>query len=203
MTDQNKIILPASFYTQAAPVVARGLLGKVLVRKINNQRISGTIIEAEAYQSEKDLACHARSGRTARTEVMYGPAGHAYIYFTYGMHWMLNCVTDYENTPAAVLIRAINPIEGLDIIAEHRNNQPQKVWCNGPAKLCQALSINGELNGISLLNNNGALWIEDAEPIADKEIVSGPRVGINSVPEPWKSIHWRYLIKKFQKTLSK
>ena len=162
--------------------MARGLLGKLLVRKINNQRISGTIIETEAYQGEKDLACHARSGRTARTEVMYGPAGHAYIYFTYGMHWMLNCVTDHENIPAAVLIRAIDPIEGLDIIAEHRNNQPQKVWCNGPAKLCQALSINGELNGISLLNNNGALWIEDADPIPDIETITGPRVGDKQCP---------------------
>ena len=203
MSKNQSLILQQSFYDRAAPSVARDLLGKVLVRNIDDQNISGLIIEAEAYQGEEDLACHARSGRTARTEVMYGPPGHAYIYFTYGMHWLLNCVSDKEGMPAAVLIRAIDPIEGLDFIAKQRKGVSQKQWCNGPAKLCKSLVITGKLNGYNLMSHNDTLWIENAEPINDCDILSGPRVGIDNVPEPWKSIPWRFMIKDFQSILPK
>ncbi len=97
--------------------MARAILGCALVRVEAGQRISGIITEAEAYIDETDLGCHARAGRTPRTVVMYGPPGHAYVYFTYGMHWMLNFVTETEGIPAAVLIRAIQPVEGLEVIA--------------------------------------------------------------------------------------
>lgn len=185
--------LPATFYERPVLEVARGLLGMRLVHNQNGQRTAGYITETEAYRGEEDLACHARAGRTPRTEVMYGPAGHAYVYFTYGMHWMLNCVTGPENYPAAVLIRAIEPSEGLERIAERRGNQARRLWCNGPAKLTQALGIDGSLNNTWLCSPQGELKIEYGFSIPDAWIHTGPRVGIERVPEPWLSMPWRFL----------
>src|SRR5512137_1123151 len=108
--------LPVRFYNRPTLMVARELLGSRLVRILNGQRLVGKIVETEAYIGESDLGCHAKAGRTARTEVMYGRAGIAYVYFTYGMHWMLNAVTEIEGFLAAVLIRAIRPLEGVEII---------------------------------------------------------------------------------------
>ena len=119
----NDNILPRKFYARPALSVARDLLGAKLIRIEEEQRIGGTIIETEAYCGEQDLGCHCRSGRTERTQAMYGPPGHAYIYFTYGMHWMLNFVVEAEGSPAAILIRAIQPTEGLNLIAERRKKQ--------------------------------------------------------------------------------
>ena len=186
--------LPRAFYNRPTLQVARELLGKKLVRLDQGRRIGGTIIETEAYGGEEDLGCHCRAGHTQRTAVMYGPAGHAYVYFTYGMHWMLNFVTLAEGQPAAVLIRAIRPTEGLEVIAGRRRPQKQAVWTNGPAKLCQALDIDRRFNGIDLCDPNSELWVEDGEPIADESVTIGPRVGLYSVPEPWKSIAWRFLV---------
>ena len=174
--------------------VARGLLGMRLVRLLEGQRISGVIVEAEAYDGEADLACHARAGRTPRTEVMYGPPGRAYIYFTYGMHWCLNCVTGPQGYPAAVLLRAIWPEEGLELIAARRAGRPQPEWCNGPAKLTQALGIDGRLNGIDLTSIQAGLWIEAGQPAAEANVSVGPRVGIQNVPEPWRSKPWRFRV---------
>ena len=114
LNSENKprVILPRSFYDRPAPQVAPQLVGCRLVRIYNGRRLAGLITETEAYQGEEDLACHARVGLTPRTEPMYGPPGHAYIYFTYGMHWLLNAVTDKEGVPAAVLIRGLLPTEG-------------------------------------------------------------------------------------------
>ena len=109
--------LPRDFFARPTLTVARAILGQRLVRLEAGQRLAGIITEAEAYIGETDLGCHAHAGRTPRTAVMYGPPGHAYVYFTYGMHWMLNFVTEIEGFPAAVLIRAIQPVEGLEIIA--------------------------------------------------------------------------------------
>ena len=137
-------ILPREFYTRPAPEVAPALLGCRLVRVLDGVRLSGIIAETEAYQGEEDLACHARSGRTPRTETMYGEGGHAYIYFTYGMHWLLNAVTCPAGTPAAVLIRALLPLEGEELIRANRPNQCGTAsWLNGPAKLVQALALDG------------------------------------------------------------
>jgi DNA-3-methyladenine glycosylase len=156
------------------------------------QRISGIITETEAYRGEDDLACHARSGLTPRTAVMYGKPGHAYVYFNYGMHWLLNFVTETEGFPAAVLIRGIQPIEGLEIIAERRKDRPRSQWTDGPAKLCQALGIDGNFNGVDICSPEAALYVENSHKIPDSGVTIHPRVGLNNVPEPWKSIPWRF-----------
>lgn len=186
-------LLPRSFYARPTLQVARELLGMRLVRLEGVQRIAGTIIETEAYIGEEDLGCHARSGPTPRTQVMYGPPGHAYVYFTYGMHWMLNFVTEVEGSPAAVLIRAIQPAEGLDLIAARRDGQPPSKWTDGPAKICQALGIDGSFNGLDLSAPGSPLFVETGDPIPEARVTIGPRVGLNTVPEPWRSIAWRFL----------
>lgn len=195
---QSTCCLPSSFYNRSAVIVARDLLGMVIVRNLDGVRVGGIIIETEAYQGEEDQACHARAGLTPRTSIMYGPPGRAYIYFTYGMHWMLNCVTEPEGFPAAVLLRAIQPVEGLEQIASRRSGQPPKLWCNGPAKLCQALGVDQKLNGTDLSNSEGELWIEAGQPAPNNQVTTGPRVGIFSVPEPWFSKPWRFCLKNIK-----
>ncbi len=190
-------ILKRNFYNRSALEVARDLLGCRLVRVQSGQRMTGLILETEAYQGEEDLGCHASAGRTPRTTVMYGPPGHAYVYFTYGMHWMLNVVTDREDTPAAVLIRAILPEEGQGLMTYNRPyNAGKKGWTDGPAKLTQALAITGELNGIDLCSRDAGLWIETGIPIADNIVQRSGRIGLNSVPEPWRSIPWRFVVRE-------
>ncbi|MFH2104163.1 MAG: DNA-3-methyladenine glycosylase [Chloroflexota bacterium] len=183
------MILPVEFYQRPTLTVARLLLGSVLVRQVDGTRRSGVIVETEAYVGESDLACHARAGRTQRTTVMYGRAGTAYVYFTYGMHWLLNAVTEQEGFPAAVLLRAILPLEGAGRIAEQRRGGDTR----GPAKLTQALSIDGTFNGADLTRPLAGLWIEAGDSIPDENVTIGPRVGLNTVPEPWKSKPWRFL----------
>lgn len=185
--------LPVSFYSRDVVTVARELLGMRLVRCFEGHRLVGYIIETEAYNGEEDLACHARSGLTPRTATMYGPPGRAYVYFTYGMHWCLNCVTGPEGFPAAVLVRALFPVEGVDQIALRRSNRPRSEWCNGPGKLTQAMAVDGRLNGADLCDPQGDLRIESGRWVPDAEVITGPRVGINRVAEPWRSIPWRFL----------
>jgi DNA-3-methyladenine glycosylase len=188
------LLLP-SFFDREVVEVARALLGMRLVRLLDGTRTGGIIVEAEAYRGEEDMACHARHGLTPRTAVMYGLPGRAYVYFTYGIHWMLNCVAGVEGYPAAVLVRAIQPLEGLEIIAARRKGRPEAIWCNGPGKLTQALAIDGSLNGIDLTTTAGSLWIEAGTPVPDEQVIIGPRVGINGVPEPWLSKPWRFRIR--------
>ncbi len=184
--------LHRAFFAQNTLVVARQVLGMRLVRMENGQRLAGLITETEAYRGEEDLGCHARAGLTGRTRPMYGPPGHAYIYFTYGMHWMLNFVTETQGFPAAVLVRAIRPVEGLDVIAGRRRPQPPERWTDGPAKVCQALNIDGRQNGLDLCAPGAEIFVERGEIVADASVTTGPRVGLYSVSEPWKSIPWRY-----------
>ena len=183
--------------------MARELLGKKLVRLVDGQRLAGWIIEAEAYDGELDLACHAKAGKTPRTAVMYGPAGRAYVYFTYGMHWMLNCVCEAEGYPAAVLIRGIFPVEGLALIAQKRQGVKREDWVNGPAKICAALSITGKLNGLSLCNQTSGLWVEDGEHVSTRDFITTPRIGIDRVPEPWLSHPWRFFMQTPEKFFAK
>jgi DNA-3-methyladenine glycosylase len=180
--------LPQEFYDHPTLTIARALLGMRLVRILDGVRLTGIIIETEAYVGEADLGCHARSGQTRRNLVMYGPPGHAYVYFTYGMHWMLNAVTERAGFPAAVLIRAIQPLEGLEVIFLRRQGRDTF----GPAKLTQALAIDGTLNGADLCDPLSNLRIEAGAPVTQADIITGPRVGLNTVPEPWKSMPWRF-----------
>jgi DNA-3-methyladenine glycosylase len=193
MANNNR--LGREFYARSTLLVARELLGMRLVKIEGKARIAGLISETEAYVGETDQGCHARAGLTRRTQVMYGPSGHSYIYFTYGMHWMLNIVTEREGFPAAVLIRAIEPIEGLEVIANRRNGRPPNQWTDGPAKLCQALGIDAALHGVDLCVPGAELFVEIGDPIPDESVTIGPRVGLNNVPEPWKSIPWRFKTK--------
>jgi DNA-3-methyladenine glycosylase len=190
----NNTQLHRSFFDRHTTTVARDLLGMTLVRMEGGKRVSGIITETEAYRGEDDLACHARAGRSPRTAVMYGKPGHAYVYFTYGMHWLLNFVTEAEGYPAAVLLRGIQPTQGLGIIAERRKGRPRAHWTDGPAKLCQALGIDGNFNGIDICTPETDLFIEAGKKIPDSGVTTGPRVGLNTVPEPWKSIPWRFRI---------
>lgn len=183
--------LPRGFYLRPTLTVARDLLGMRLVRVLDGERLAGIITETEAYIGEEDLGCHARAGRTPRTAVMYGPAGHAYVYFTYGMHWLLNVVTEREGFPAAVLIRAIRPVAGVETIRARRRGRD----CDGPAKVTVALGIDGSHNGLDLCARASGLWIEPGEAVAESDVLRGPRVGLNSVPEPWKSIPWRFRLR--------
>jgi DNA-3-methyladenine glycosylase len=186
--------LNESFFCRDTIEVARDLLGKKLVRKVGQWCISGIVLETEAYRGEEDLACHARAGRTPRTEIMYGPPGRAYIYFIYGMHWLLNFVTEKENIPGAVLIRSIKPVDGLDLISKKRKDQPEQMWTNGPAKICQALAIDGRLNGINACEPDSLIYLESGFEVDPGQISSSPRVGLNAVPEPWKSVDWRFVV---------
>lgn len=171
--------------------MARSLIGARLVRVVGSHKLVGIITEAEAYIGEKDLGCHAKAGRTPRTQVMYGPPGHAYVYFTYGNHWMLNVVTQREGYPAAVLIRAIQPIEGVELMSRRRHGRDTF----GPGKLTQAMGISKRDNGLDLTDARSELWIEEGMRVSTALVTKGPCVGLNSVPEPWKSKPWRYLVK--------
>jgi DNA-3-methyladenine glycosylase len=126
---------------------------------------------------------------------MFGPPGHAYVYFTYGMHWMFNVITGSEGRANAVLIRALEPVEGEVIIARNRADRPRADWTNGPAKLAQALAIDQTLNGANLFAPGGVVWIEDGPPAPAEAVASGPRIGLGQTPEPWLSIPWRYWLR--------
>ncbi len=184
--------LPRAFFARPTLDVARELLGRRLVRVERGRRLSGWIVEAEAYIGQEDLACHAHVGRTPRNQVMWGPPGRAYVYFTYGMHWCLNVVTEQEGRPAAVLLRGLLPVEGLATMRRRRGRPPDDQVADGPAKLCQALSIDGRLNGHDLCAPDARLFVERVRLRPRGLVTVGPRVGLNTVPEPWKSKPWRF-----------
>ena len=188
------MILSRDFYNRSTLTVARELIGARLVRILEGQKLVGLITETEAYISQKDLACHAKAGLTQRTAVMFGEAGHAYVYFTYGNHWMLNVVTERVGYPAAVLIRAIQPIEGVDVMMERRSGRDTF----GPGKLCQAMGITKSENGVDLTETSGGLWIEAGVKVPNSLVTKGPRVGLNNTPEPWLSKPWRFLVKNWR-----
>jgi DNA-3-methyladenine glycosylase len=197
LSGENLKLLSRSFYNRSTLTVARELIGARLVRILNGQKLVGLITETEAYISGKDLACHAKAGLTPRTAVMFGEPGHAYVYFTYGNHWMLNVVTERQGFPAAVLIRAIQPIEGVDVMLERRSGRDTF----GPGKLCQAMGITKNENGVDLTKRTGGLWIESGVKVPNSLVTKGPRVGLNNTPEPWLSKPWRFLVKGW--TISK
>jgi len=186
--------LPRSFYNRPTLAVARELIGARLVRISDGVKLVGLITETEAYISEKDLACHAKAGLTPRTQVMFGEPGHAYVYFTYGNHWMLNAVTEREGFPAAVLIRAIQPIEGAEVMSARR--QARDTF--GPGKLTQALGITKSQNNADLTGTASGLWIEAGVNVPNSRVTKSPRVGLNNTPEPWLSKPWRFKVKDWK-----
>lgn len=190
--------LSRQFFEQPTLVVARQLLGARLVRQdpdVEGGRLAGIIVEVEAYCGEEDLGCHARAGHTPRTQVMYGPPGYTYVYFTYGMHWLLNFVTEAEGFPAAVLVRALYPTEGIAAMAVRRPGIPRQHWTDGPAKLCQAFHIQKAFNQLDVCVPEAQLFVEEGLAIPDSNVTTGPRVGLYTVPEPWKSIPWRFQVR--------
>lgn len=170
--------LPHSFYERPARVVARALLGKVLVHGAR----AGRIVETEAYVGVHDLACHAARGRTARTEILWGPPGRAYVYFIYGMHWCFNAVTGPEGRPSAVLVRGLEPVAGLD----------GAVRLDGPGRLCRALNITGAENGADLVTSG--LRILDAPAIPGRTVERGPRIGVDYAEE-WAARPLRFWVR--------
>ncbi len=190
--------LTRDFYARKTTRVARELLGCRMVRLVNEnggaKRISGIITETEAYCGENDLGCHAKAGRTPRTEVLYGPPGHSYVYFTYGMHWLFCAVTRPKGEPEAVLIRAIDLDEGLEFARERRGKMARKHWTDGPGKLTQAMAIHGKHNKADMCNTEAIIFIESGRTVPNSQVRAGPRIGLFSVPEPWKSKPWRYLV---------
>ena len=186
--------LPRKFYNRPTLTVARELLGARLIHISDGMKLVGLISETEAYFGFDDLASHAKAGRTIRTDPMFGPPGHAYVYFTYGHHWMLNAVTEKEGFPAAVLIRAIQPIEGVDVMMERRQGRDTF----GPGKLTQALGITKSQNYADLTESSSGLWIEAGVKVLEKSVTIGARVGLNTTPEPWFSKPWRFLVKNWK-----
>jgi DNA-3-methyladenine glycosylase len=160
-------VLSRRFYERTALKVARDLLGKVLVHEGRGGRREARIVETEAYVGEHDLACHAAKGRTPRTEVLFGPAGFAYVYFIYGMHFLFNVVTEREGVAAAVLVRGVESLRGI----------PRGVRTDGPARLTRALLIGRAENGVDLTSS--ALAIHDGPAVASREVRRGPRVRVD------------------------
>ena len=173
-------ILPRKFYLQPTLDAAAALLGKVLVHETPDGTLAGIIVETEGYLGAEDAACHSARGRTPRTEAMFGPPGHAYVYFTYGMHYCFNVVTRPKGVAEAVLIRALEPLEGIEIMQRRRMVGNPLALTSGPAKLCVVMGIDRRLNAADLIRP--PLWIED-RAIDACRVVWRPRIGISQAKE--------------------
>ena len=179
--------LPREFYARDTEKVARDLLGTILISTIRGQRTSGRIVETEAYVGPHDPASHGaeRIGKTKRNTSMFGAPGIAYVYRIYGVHWCLNAVTHDKDYPAAVLIRALEPIDGVDIMMQRRFGEyvagKERQLASGPGKLAAALAIDHTSDGHAL--DRTPLWIEKGTPVARRNIVAGPRIGITKAAD--------------------
>jgi len=188
--------LDRNFYSRPTLTVARDLLGKYLVYSPPAEPgkcLTGKIVEVEAYGGEKDLASHASHGLTKRNQVMFGQAGHAYVYFTYGLFWLFNVVTEAEGRPGAVLIRALEPAEGIEEMVKNRGGGNGRHLTSGPAKITEAFGIDGKINGVDLCGN--LIWLEDRGELVEKsQIVATKRIGIDYARK-WKNKNWRFYLK--------
>ena len=187
--------LPREFYTRSDVLkVSRDLLGKLLVvPTANRKRVAGMIVEVEAYRGPADRASHAFGGRrTKRTETMYQTGGVAYVYFVYGMYYQFNVVSNVKDVPHAILVRALEPVEGIEFMRKRRHTHPDHNLTNGPGKLCIAMGIDRELDRADLLGDE--VWLEDYQNIPASKISKGPRVGIDYAEE-WVDKPWRFWIK--------
>jgi DNA-3-methyladenine glycosylase len=186
--------LPRSFYARPVLTVAREAIGKILVHDTPAGRCAGRIVEAEAYRGPQDRAAHSFGGRrTARTEAMFGPPGHAYVFFVYGMHWHVNLVTTRESVPHAVLIRAVEPLAGSELMAERRGFTPgDHRLTNGPGKVCEAFDIDKRCYGLDLCGS--ALFLSDGPRV---KVSRSPRIGVDYAGE-WAARPWRFFDAKSQ-----
>ncbi|MFN2603189.1 MAG: DNA-3-methyladenine glycosylase [Gemmatimonadaceae bacterium] len=175
-------ILKRDFYNRETEDVARDMLGAVLECRTDSGLASGIIVETEAYIGEHDAACHAAAGRTGRTEPLYGPPGNAYVYFIYGMHWCINAVTRAEGLPSAVLIRALEPLNGIPLMRRRRPKaRSDRDLANGPGKLCAALGIDRRMNGLPLQRYPVVIRVGDR--LLDRDVVITPRIGITQAAD--------------------
>lgn len=181
--------LPREFYQMPTVEVARYLLGQLLVRLTPAGWVVGRIVETEAY-GPHDPANHAFRGKTKRNAVMFGPPGHAYVYRAYGIHYCFNAVTAPEGVGEAVLVRAVEPLVGIEFMRQQRGEVPLETLCRGPGNLCRAFAITTELNGYDLVKGNGiAIW--EGEPVADTRVVVTPRIGIRVARDRL----WRFVVR--------
>ncbi len=182
--------IPRTFFDRPTLRVARELLGARLVRLHEGQRLSGRIVEVEAYIGQDDRASHARMGPTPRNAAMFGPPGHAYVYLIYGVHTCLNLVTEEEGFPAAILVRALEPVEGIEQQQRWRGNVPLRNLARGPGRLCRALGIDRSFNGVDLCSETSTLWVEFDRHYADEAIACSPRIGVRgdetAIRAPWR-----------------
>jgi DNA-3-methyladenine glycosylase len=185
--------LPRSFYLQPTLQVARNLLGMYICRRLGRETRVGRIVEVEAYLGKRDPASHAFRGKTSRNEVMFSQGGHLYVYFTYGMHFCSNVVTEDEEIGHAVLLRAVEPVAGLEAMRRSRGLRPDETslsLCNGPAKFCKAFGIGRAENGIDLCGNE--IWLaKDMNARSKPGIGISTRVGISN----GRHHRWRFYIK--------
>ena len=191
MQSDNRRRLERDFFRRDTVEVARDLLGRRLVRVVDGERLSGRIVETEAYVGQGDEACHASAGRTKRNASMFGPPGHAYVYFIYGMYYCLNFVTETAGFPAAVLIRALEPLEGVETMRENRDGRAELT--SGPGRLCQALAIDKGLDGADLCADDALLFVEEGVAIPDEQVERGPRIGVRG-DEKALTIPWRFYV---------
>ncbi len=193
------VLLESSFYQDEDVVsMAQKLLGKILVTEVNGMMSSGMIVETEAYRGPDDRGCHAYGGRcTERTKTMFYEGGHAYVYICYGVHPMVNVVTGPEGFAHAVLIRAVQPLEGVEMMMEKRGiNKDKPVLVNGPGKLTVALGIHKEMDGQKLFEQRSPVRLYDAsEEILPETVVSGPRVGMSKHVGACSHRSWRFYLR--------
>ncbi len=178
--------LGRAFYARDALEVAPLLLGRTLVSESEAGTVTGRIVEVEAYCGPRDPASHAYRGPTQRNAVMFGPPGHLYVYFTYGMHYCANVVCESVGSPGAVLLRAVEPLAGLELMGERREVDPAslRLLARGPARLAQAFGIDRSLDGSDLVG--GPVWIGGPQVLRG-DVVAGPRIGITkAAAEPWR-----------------
>jgi DNA-3-methyladenine glycosylase len=188
-------ILGVEFFGRPTLTVARELLGQHLVCEVDRQRLSGLIVETEAYIGQEDSACHCSKGRTPRTEVMFGPPARTYVYLIYGMYHMLNLVTESAGFPAAVLIRAVEPLEGQAAMQSRRPRVSKTTnLTNGPGKLCQAFGIDSNLHNWNI-SLGQKLWIEPGNPPPDTAVATGPRIGIAYARPEDQAAPWRFWLR--------
>ena len=183
MISNKTIVLSRDFYDRPTLTVARDLIGKYIIYRIGKNRLSARIVEVEAYIRQTDPACHASRGKTQRNAVMFGHPGFAYIYFIYGMYYCLNFVTEPENQPSAVLLRAAEPCEGIEFMVKNRPVKDTNDLLSGPGKFCQAFGLTKEQNGLDLTSDT--LYLENRFETVP-EVITTSRIGINQAKElPW------------------